>query len=106
MFDNGSDFKHDLSPLIKESDIKPVLTSVKNPQASAPVERLHQVILNMLVTKDLDNKVFEHIDPWGEILAYIAWAIRASYDRTIMATPGQAIFGRDVSFNLASVIDW
>ena len=70
------------------------------------VERLHQVILNILVTKDLDNKVFDYIDSWGETLAYIAWAIRASYHRTTMATPGQAVFGRYMLFNLASVVDW
>ena len=36
----------------------------------------------------------------------IAWAIRASYHHTIMATPGQAVFGGDILFNLASVLDW
>ena len=60
----------------------------------------------MLVTKDLNNKVFEYIDPSGENLASIAWAIRASYHCTIMATPGQAGFGRDMLFNLASVLNW
>ena len=70
------------------------------------VERVHQVILNMLVTKDLYNKVFDHTDPWDETLASIAWEIRASYHCTIMATPGQAIFGRDFMFNLESVVDW
>ena len=60
----------------------------------------------MLVTKDLDNKFFDYIDPWGETLVSIAWAIRDSYHRTIMTTPGQAVFVRDVLFDLASVIDW
>ena len=60
----------------------------------------------MLVTKYLDNKVFNHIDPWVETLAYIAWAIRAYYHRTIMATTGQAVLGRDMIFNLVSVLDW
>ena len=76
MFENGSDFKQDFNSLLKESNIKPLLKSVKNPQANAPVERVNQVILNMLATKDLDNQVFEHIDQWGEILVSIAWAIR------------------------------
>ena len=70
------------------------------------MERVHQVILNMLVTNNIDKKVFVYIDPWGETLASIAWAIRASYYRTILSTPGQAVFGRDMLFNLASVIDW
>ena len=59
----------------------------------------------MLATKDIDNKVFDYIDPWGETLASIAWAIRASYHRTMHATIGQSVFGRDMIFNLVSVID-
>ena len=29
-----------------------------------------------------------------------------SYHRTIMSTPGQAVFGRDFLFKLASGVDW
>ena len=79
---------------------------VQNPQANTPVEHTHQVILNMLLTKYLDNKVFDYIYPWGETLASIAWSIRSSYHGTILATPGQDISGRDILFNLASVVDW
>ena len=60
----------------------------------------------MLVTKDIDNKAFDYIYPWGKILAYIAWAIRESYQRTITATPGQDVFDRDMLFNLLAVVDW
>ena len=60
----------------------------------------------MLVTKDLDNKVFVCIYPWGKTITSIAWAVRASYHRTIMATPFQAVFGRIVFFHLTSVVDW
>ena len=56
VFDKSSEFKRDFNPLLKDFDIKPVLTSVKNPQANASVEQVYQVILNMLATKDLDNK--------------------------------------------------
>ena len=65
VFDNRSGFKRDFTPLLKYFDIKPVLTTIKNPQSIAPVERVHQVILNMLVTKDIGNKVFDTIFPWG-----------------------------------------
>ena len=54
LFNNRSELKRYFTPLIKDFDIKPVLTSVKKTQANALVERLHQVILNMLITKDLD----------------------------------------------------
>ena len=70
------------------------------------MERVHQVLLNMLVTKDIYNKVLYYIDKWVETLAYIELMIRASYQSNIMATPGQAVFGRDMQFNLASVVDW
>ena len=106
VLDNGSDFKRYFTPLLMDLDIKHFKTSVKNPQANAPVERVHKVILNMLVTKDIDNKVFDYIDPWDETLASIAWVIRASYHSTIMVTAGKAIFDIDMLSNLASVVDW
>ena len=66
--DNISEFKQDFNTLLKYLDIKPVLTSINNPQAKSPVERVHKVILNMLITKVLDNKVFDHIYSWSETL--------------------------------------
>ena len=92
--------------MLKYSGIKPVLTTIKNPQANNPVDQVHQVILNMLFTKDIDNKVFDYIYPWGESLVNIAWAIRASYHCTIEATPGQVVFDISIIFNLASVVYW
>ena len=60
---NGYEFKRYFTPLIRYLDIKHALTTIKNPQANDLVERLQQVILNMLVTKDLDNNIFNHIHP-------------------------------------------
>ena len=91
--------------MLKNFDIKHVLTTIKNPQANATVGQLHQVILKILVTKDLDNYIFDHIYPWGENLLSIAWETRASYHRTIMTTPGKYIFGRDMLFDLVSFVD-
>ena len=70
--DNGYEFKWDFNTFINYFDIKPVLTTIKNLQANAPVEWLKQVILNMIVTKDISNKVLDYIDTWGETLAYTA----------------------------------
>ena len=63
MFDNGYEFKWDFTPLLKDFNINTVLTLVKNHQANDPVDQVHQVILNTLVTKYLDKKVFEYIYP-------------------------------------------
>ena len=50
----------------------------------------------MLVTKDIDNKFLDLIYPWDKTLSYIELSIRYYYHSTIMATPGQAFFGRDM----------
>ena len=73
--------------MLKEFDIKTVLTLVKNPKSNSPVDRVHQVILNMIVTKYLDKNIFDYTDPWGETLAYIERNIRDSYHHTIMVPP-------------------
>ena len=76
VFYNGYEFKQYFSPLLKDFDIKYVLTIIKNPQANAPVYQLHQLILNMLVTNDYSTNLFDYIAPWGETLAPISWVIR------------------------------
>ena len=65
VLENRSEFKWDFTPLSKDFDIKPVLITIKNPQDNAPVKWVHQVMLNMIVTKDLANKFFEYIYSWG-----------------------------------------
>ena len=106
VFDNWSDFRQEFTTFIKEFDIELILTTIKNPQDNDPVKQLHQITLNIIVTKYLSNKVFDYIDPWGEKLAYIAWVIWVSHHRIIQDTPGQAVFVRYNIFNLASVVDW
>ena len=106
MVDNGSEFKQDFTPFLNYFDIKPVLTTIKNPQNNYKVEWVNQIILNMLVTKYLANKVFDYIDPWGENLSYISWSIRDSDHHTIQATPGQYVFGIYMILKIASVVDW
>ena len=91
--------------MLKDSDIKTVSTSVNSHQANAPLEQINQVILNMCVAKDIDDRVFYYIYPRGETIEYIALEIRASYHCDIMAMPGQVVFFKDMIFNLASAVD-
>jgi hypothetical protein len=60
----------------------------------------------MLAVKDLESQTFDFIDPWGEILSSVAWAVRASYHSTFKATPGELVFGQDMIFNMNKVVDW
>ena len=45
LFDNGSEFiRQDFIPLLKDVDVKPVLTtSIESPQSNAPVEHVHSI---------------------------------------------------------------
>ena len=53
------------------SILKPVRLEISIHQAKYPVDRVHQVVYNMLVTNDIYNKAFDYIDPWGDTLSYI-----------------------------------
>ena len=79
---------------------------IKNPTANSPVERIHQVICHMFLTKNFKETIFDYIDPFGSILASVAWAIHASYNSATQATPAQLVFGRDMMFNISSLVNW
>ena len=91
VFDNGSEFKMHFMRLLKDFDIKPRPTTVENPQGNSLVERIHQVVHDMIRTKELDKLVFDYVDPWGEVLSSVAWAIRALYHSTLQATSAQCL---------------
>lgn len=86
IFDNGSEFKMLFVTLLKDFDIKPIPTTAENPQGNSPVERIHHVVHNMIKTKELDTFIFDYIQPWGEILSSVRWAINASYHSILQET--------------------
>ena len=62
--------------LIRDYGIKYKPTSVRNPQANAIVERVHQTIGNMIRTFQVyDNDELDDEDPWTGILAAIMAAV-------------------------------
>ena len=100
LYDNGSEFKKNFQPLLKDFAIKATCTSIKNPQSNAILERIHQVVGSMLKTKDLVNIEFDELDMWSPILASVAYAIRCSHHSTLNTTHGQLVFGRDMLLDL------
>ena len=56
IYDNRSEFKLHFEALCDSYGIKHKPTSVKNPQANAILEQLHQVITAMLRTTELDMR--------------------------------------------------
>ena len=60
----------------------------------------------MLRSYDLDNQDLDKLDPFGEYLHGIAWAIRCTYHTTLEATPGQLVYGRDMVMDIPFMADW
>ena len=83
---------------------KPI--TVRNPQANAIVERIHQVIGNIIRTFELESNYLNEEDPWTGILAATLFAVRSTYHTTLKKTPGQLVFGRDMIFNIQHVANW
>ena len=106
IMDNGSEFKRNFKPLLQTYGIKVKHISVKNPQANAILERIHQVVGDMLRSKNLEDYDFTQDDPWSDILASVAWAIRSTVHTTLEATPGQLVFGRDMIFQDTFKANW
>jgi len=107
-FDRGSEFiGHEFKRMIKEDyGIKAKPITVRNPQANAIVERVHQTIGNMIKTFQLEDNYLDEDDPWAGILSATAFAVRSTYHTTLQATPGQLVFGRDMILNIQHTANW
>ena len=107
-FDRGSEFiGHDFQDMLKNDygiTRRPI--TVRNPQANAIVERIHQVIANIIRTFELQTNYLDEDDPWAGILAATAFAVRSTYHTTLQKTPGQLVFGRDMIFNIDHLANW
>jgi hypothetical protein len=79
---------------------------IKNPQANGILERLHQVLGQMLHTVELDMAKTVTPDDVDVFLDNAAWAIRSTYHTVLKASPGAAIFGRDMLFDIPFIANW
>ena len=105
-YDNGSEFKKYFQALCNEYGLNKRPTTVKNPQANGIIERVHQVINNMIRCFELDKLDLDPNDPFLDIVARISWAVRSTYHTTLQASPGQLVFGRDMLFDIDFTADW
>ena len=106
IYDNGSKFTLHFEALCESFGIKRKPASVKNPQANAILEQMHQVITTMLCTTDLDST---NIVVTRDINAYLtdaACAICSIYHTVLKASPGAAIFGQAMLFDIPFLADW
>jgi hypothetical protein len=104
-YDRGTEFMADFAEMIENDyGIKRRGTTVRNPQANAILERIHQTIGNIIRTFATDN--LDEKDPWAGILTATMFAIRATYHTTLKATPAQLVFGRDSLLNIKFEANW
>jgi hypothetical protein len=103
---NGSKFKLHFRTLCNTYGIMRKLTSVKNPQANARLEHIHAVFTNMLCTADIDMADLVKPSDINVFLSDAAWAICSTYHTVLKASPGAAIIGGDMLFNIPFIVDW
>jgi hypothetical protein len=106
IYNNRSEFKLHFEYLCESYGIKCKPTKVKNPQANGILERVHQVLGQMLCTAELDMADSVTPDDVDVFLENAAWAIRSTYHTELKASPGAAIFRQDMLFNIPFVADW
>jgi hypothetical protein len=106
IYNNGSEFKLNFEYFCVTYGIKGKTTMIKNPQANAILERLHQVLAQMLHTSELDMAEIITPDDVNVFLDNAAWAICSTYHTVLKPSPSAAIFGRDMLFDIPFIAYW
>jgi hypothetical protein len=106
VYDNGSEFKLFFENLCESFQLKHKPTTIKNPQANAILERIHQVVTNMMRTSSLDMQETCTPEMIDDFIANVGWAIRSTHHTVLGTTPGAAIFSRDMLFDIPYIADW
>jgi hypothetical protein len=70
------------------------------------LEHVHQVLVQMLCTAELDMADSVTPDDVDVFLDNAAWAICSTYHMVLKASPGAAIFGQDIIFDIPFMADW
>jgi hypothetical protein len=70
------------------------------------LECLHQVLGQMLRTSELDRAETITPDDVDVFLNNAAWAICSTYHTVFKASPGAAIFWRNMLFDIPFIADW
>jgi hypothetical protein len=106
IYNNGSEFKLNFEYLCETYGIKRKPTTIKNPQANAILEHLHQVLAQMLCMSELNMAKSITPDDINVFLDNTAWTICSTYHTVLKASPGAAIFGRNMLFDIPFIADW
>ena len=67
---------------------------------------MHAVFTNMLRTAELNTAELVNTSDIHIFLADAAWAICTTHHTVLKASPGAAMFGRDMLFDIPFIADW
>ena len=109
IFDQGREFIGDgFQRVLRRNGIKPAATTVKNPQANAVCERMHQTVANMLRPLLRARPPQNHeqaADVVDSALATAARATRIALHRQLQISPGALVYQRDMLLNIPLLAD-
>ena len=109
IFDQGPEFIGDgFQRVLRRNGIKPAATTVKNPQANAVCERMHQTVANMLrplVHARPPQNQEQAADVIDTALATAARATRTALHRHLQISPGAFVYQRDMLLNIPLIAD-
>ena len=105
-YDNGGEFKSVFKELCANMDMKPKRSLSHNPQSNGIIERVHQVLGNMLRTMELEEQELDKARPFEPFLSAAAYAIRSTHHLTLDATPAELVFGRNMLLPIQFKADW
>ena len=74
--------------------------------SNAVLERIHQVLGNLVQTFNIQQTYVEKYDPWLSILAAAAFVILWRNNRKRGYITGQLIFGRDMIILIKHRVNW
>ena len=106
IYNNGSEFKLHFETLCESYGLKRKPTSIRNPQTNAILERVHQTIMAMLRTAELDMTETVSESDIADFLTNAAWAVHSTYNTVLETLPGAASFGWNMLFDVPFLADW
>ena len=102
--DNGGEFiGYDFQRVLQRNHIEDSPTTIKNPQANAICERMHQTVgntLRTLVHAHPPQNLQDAQDLVDTALATASHAVRSAIHRTMRVSPGGLVFHRDMFLDI------
>ena len=77
-----------------------------NPQVNVTIDRIHQVLGNLVHTYSLQETYVDDADPFMGILNTAAFAVRSTFHITKDKIPRQLVFGRDMILPINHITNW